>query len=170
MRLKCFIAALFVLLLGTDTGCLAQGSAPNQQRLTLSHRTYNALDGLSSNCVFAIEKDASGFMWFATSKGLDRFDGNRFMPHFYADMVQPEQRLSQVFIKLNTTPEREFILRLSQAVDNKESDTVFTFNPLRPSFQGAPLKQTDDRSDWLQNGSQNGQHRTPIQCSFKWKA
>ena len=167
MRLKCFIAALFVLLLGTDTGCLAQGSAPNQQRLTLSHRTYNALDGLSSNCVFAIEKDASGFMWFATSKGLDRFDGNRFMPHFYADMVQPEQRLSQVFIKLNTTPEREFILRLSQAVDNKESDTVFTFNPLRPSFQGAPLKQTDDRSDWLVLPERKSEWATPHSDSMQ---
>jgi len=147
VRLNCFIAALFVLLLGIHAGCLAQGSTSNQQRLTLSHRSYNALDGLSSNCVFAIEKDALGFMWFATSKGLDRFDGNRFAPHLYADMVQPEQRLSQVFIKLTATPEHEFILRLSQAVDNQESDTVFTFNPVHPLSQGALLKQTSNRSD-----------------------
>ena len=44
--------------------------------VTLSH--YSVLDGLSSNCVFKVVQDAKGFIWLATSKGLDRFDGNRF--------------------------------------------------------------------------------------------
>ena len=86
-------------------------------------------------------------MWFATSKGLDRFDGNRFKPHLYADMVQAEQRLSQVFIKLTPSFDNQFLLRLSQAVDNQKADTIFTFNPLNPSFKNAPLPQTPDRSD-----------------------
>ena len=74
--IRCIIIALALLLLDHQK-CAAQSDTV-QQGLTVSHRTYNALDGLSGNCVFAIEKDASGFMWFATSKGLDRFDGNRF--------------------------------------------------------------------------------------------
>ncbi len=143
--IRCIIIALAFLLLDTQK-CAAQSDTV-QQGLTVSHRTYNALDGLSGNCVFAIEKDASGFMWFATSKGLDRFDGNRFKPHLYADMVQAEQRLSQVFIKLTASIDDQFILRLSQAVENQKADTIFTFNPLDPSSKNAPLPQTPNRSD-----------------------
>ena len=143
--IRCIIIALALLLL--DNQKSAAQSDTVQQGLTVSHLTYNALDGLSGNCVFAIEKDASGFMWFATSKGMDRFDGNRFKPHLYANMVQAEQRLSQVFIKLTASIDDQFILRLSQAVDNQKSDTIFTFNPLDPSSKNAPLPQTPDRSD-----------------------
>ncbi|MFC4675828.1 hybrid sensor histidine kinase/response regulator transcription factor [Dysgonomonas termitidis] len=32
-------------------------------------------DGLSSNQVFQVEKDSTGFMWFITYMGIDRFDG-----------------------------------------------------------------------------------------------
>lgn len=35
-------------------------------------------DGLSSNYVTDIAQDKSGFMWFATRYGLNRFDGNKF--------------------------------------------------------------------------------------------
>ena len=45
---------------------------------------YSHKDGLSNNFVTAIQQDAYGYIWVATRKGLNRFDGNQFT-HFYAD-------------------------------------------------------------------------------------
>ena len=39
---------------------------------------YNLKDGLSFGIVNSISQDSRGFMWFATSDGLNRFDGNTF--------------------------------------------------------------------------------------------
>lgn len=36
---------------------------------------FTAKDGLSSNQVFDITQDKHGFMWFATTDGLNRYDG-----------------------------------------------------------------------------------------------
>ena len=40
-----------------------------------------AEDGLSRNFIDHIFRDSRGFMWFSTSKGLDRYDGYEFI-HF----------------------------------------------------------------------------------------
>lgn len=41
-------------------------------------RYLNISDGLSSRQVFGIEKDHKGLLWFASSEGVDRYDGNEF--------------------------------------------------------------------------------------------
>ncbi|MEN9570264.1 MAG: hypothetical protein RL172_1495 [Bacteroidota bacterium] len=46
------------------------------------HTLYNTTNGLSSNSVSTAVKDARGFLWIATSNGLNRFDGNAF-DHFF---------------------------------------------------------------------------------------
>ena len=45
--------------------------------------------GLSQNSVVAIEEDSSGFMWFATQDGLNRFDGREFQifPKYFDDIT-----------------------------------------------------------------------------------
>ena len=35
-------------------------------------------DGLSNRRVYAIKKDAEGYMWFLTHDGIDRYDGYKF--------------------------------------------------------------------------------------------
>jgi ligand-binding sensor domain-containing protein len=45
-------------------------------------KTYTTRDGLSSNTVSYAVKDGDGFLWVATSNGLNRFDGNAF-DHFF---------------------------------------------------------------------------------------
>ncbi len=53
---------------------LATAPAPAAaQRLRFRHLTPD--DGLSSSWVRAILQDRDGFVWFATNKGLDRYDG-----------------------------------------------------------------------------------------------
>lgn len=40
---------------------------------------FTVESGLQNNIVLAVTQDAKGLMWFATSTGIDRFDGNRFV-------------------------------------------------------------------------------------------
>lgn len=46
------------------------------------YKTYTTKEGLSSNTVSYALKDDNGFLWIATSNGLNRFDGNAF-DHFF---------------------------------------------------------------------------------------
>lgn len=39
---------------------------------------FSTKDGLSSNLVFSLTKDSTGFLWIGTDFGLDRFDGKHF--------------------------------------------------------------------------------------------
>lgn len=43
---------------------------------------YTKLDGLSHNSVTRIVQDSSGYIWIATKKGLNRFDGRSFSNFF----------------------------------------------------------------------------------------
>lgn len=43
---------------------------------------YTTNDGLSNNYVTGIEQDAYGYLWIATFKGLNRFDGSNFQKFF----------------------------------------------------------------------------------------
>lgn len=42
-------------------------------------RHYNIENGLSSNSVNALLQDSKGYIWMGTGKGLDKFDGSRFI-------------------------------------------------------------------------------------------
>ena len=46
-------------------------------------------DGLSQSHVMAIVQDQTGFMWFATENGLDRYDGFTFR-HYRRERGNPE--------------------------------------------------------------------------------
>ncbi|MDR1584543.1 MAG: hypothetical protein LBS07_00005, partial [Prevotellaceae bacterium] len=58
---------LFILL-------LFFGFAPTLYSQGFSYLNVN--NGLSSNQVFQVEKDSSGFIWFATYNGINRYDGS----------------------------------------------------------------------------------------------
>lgn len=64
-KLSALLLALFLLM-----PCAMQG------RYMFTH--YDTRDGLSQNTVNAIVQDKTGFMWFGTKNGLDRFDGKEF--------------------------------------------------------------------------------------------
>lgn len=59
---------------------------------------FGTQQGLSSKKVSAITQDIYGYLWIASSKGLNRFDGNSF-EHFYADSNMnslPEDEISRL--------------------------------------------------------------------------
>lgn len=56
---------------------LTKTAAQQTDRYFFQHITYN--DGLLHNDVYDIVQDKKGFIWLATAKGLQRYDGNRFL-------------------------------------------------------------------------------------------
>jgi len=65
------VVILLFLMPAISTHLFAQSVSPKFKRLT----TY---DGLSQGHVSAILKDHTGFMWFATDGGLNKYDGYKF--------------------------------------------------------------------------------------------
>lgn len=68
MKLKKIILALL----------LCSVSAAAAEFPDFKFKYYTVDDGLSVNTVTAVMQDSRGFMWFATSEGLNSFDGNSF--------------------------------------------------------------------------------------------
>lgn len=48
-------------------------------------RQYTVADGLSSNHVYHVFRDSKGYLWFATDKGISRFDGKNFTNYTVLD-------------------------------------------------------------------------------------
>jgi signal transduction histidine kinase/ligand-binding sensor domain-containing protein/CheY-like chemotaxis protein/AraC-like DNA-binding protein len=63
-----------LLLLVTTSLTWVMAAAQNGRFMS-----YSVEDGLQNNIVFASTQDAKGMIWFATSTGIDRFDGNHFV-------------------------------------------------------------------------------------------
>lgn len=62
-----------------------------QQAKPYAFTRYNTSNGLVSNFVNNVVQDRKGFMWAATSNGLQRYDGHRFITfkHFPDDPTSP---------------------------------------------------------------------------------
>ena len=52
-------------------------------------RHLSVEDGLANDRVYAVVQDQTGFMWFGTEGGLNRYDGNRIV-EFHHDPDVPE--------------------------------------------------------------------------------
>ncbi|WP_448698303.1 two-component regulator propeller domain-containing protein [Mucilaginibacter sp. AW1-3] len=60
-------------------------SLPGYAQQELNFTSLTTKNGLSSNGVNAILKDSYGWVWFATTDGLDRFDGTNFTVYRHVD-------------------------------------------------------------------------------------
>lgn len=63
------------LLIAIISSCLSVSAQTTKE---LVYRNYTVKDGLPSNEVYDVLQDDEGYMWFATDKGVSRFDGNKF--------------------------------------------------------------------------------------------
>ena len=55
----------------------------NAQEQKVNIRQFGISSGLSSQYVCSVYQDSKGFLWFATDKGLDRYDGYTFTSYTY---------------------------------------------------------------------------------------
>jgi len=75
------------------------GTSLSGQELVFEH--FSSYDGLSNNLVRDIIQDKDGYLWFATSGGLNRFDGYYFdiyKPVFGDTLSLSESRLFELFV------------------------------------------------------------------------
>ncbi len=76
MAYKCILG--FYLFCCSGIGTMAQESPHFIEKLTTT-------EGLSSNRVNDMVQDDNGFLWIATSDGLNRFDGTEVTKYYYRD-------------------------------------------------------------------------------------
>src|SRR5918996_4884829 len=80
------------LLITGFLALLLQGSAAAEQ---LPLRAYDIQNGLASDSVVHILRDSRGYLWFATTDGVSRFDGERFTSYSTEDGL-PHARVYQI--------------------------------------------------------------------------
>jgi len=63
--------------------------------------SYTRVQGLSSNSISGIVQDSTGYLWIATSKGLNKFDGRNFINYYNgsADVPLPDNKVKQLSIQ-----------------------------------------------------------------------
>ncbi len=76
MYLLCYNSQIHKRFL--NIGCCLLFLTQSFSQHSLYFENYNSEKGLSQNSCYAIEQDASGFMWFGTQDGLNRYDGKEF--------------------------------------------------------------------------------------------
>ena len=91
-------------------------------------RTLDINNGLSQNTVYDIIQDRTGFLWFATANGLNRYDGLSF----------------QVFVKENGGLGNNFVTALYEDASGQiwvgTDDGVYIYTPETESFRYFDMK------------------------------
>jgi len=78
VRLLLFVCSLLC--------CYHCSVAQQEDNYIIQKRLLSVEDGLTSRDVICAAQDAQGFMWFATSKGLQRYDGYHFTNFSYPEI------------------------------------------------------------------------------------
>jgi len=68
---------------------------PNKAITQYIHDTWQIKDGLPQDTIFAISQTSDGYLWFATTNGLARFDGVRFTT--FSNKNTPEIKNNKIF-------------------------------------------------------------------------
>lgn len=75
-------------------------SASGFEQTAMHFDRLSVTEGLSQNTVTAIAQDQTGFMWFATERGLDRYDGFTFK-NYRTERGNPNSLASEFIRDLN---------------------------------------------------------------------
>ncbi|MCB0465858.1 MAG: response regulator, partial [Aequorivita sp.] len=81
--------------------CLLPFVAFSQSNKQVAFRELTVEQGLSQNSVVSIAQDSTGFMWFATQDGLNKYDGRNFT-HYdiqFEDVTRPSySKLGKIYV------------------------------------------------------------------------
>nr|WP_292966318.1 MULTISPECIES: two-component regulator propeller domain-containing protein [unclassified Allomuricauda] len=95
---------MLIFCIGNFSFSNAQIAKETHDRFSFNNLTVN--DGLSQNSVMSIAQDTTGFLWFATQDGLDKYDGKEFTIYKeqFEDVTRPSySKLGKVFIDSKNT-------------------------------------------------------------------
>lgn len=96
-------------------------------------RHYDTNNGLSQSSVLAIEQDHTGFMWFGTRNGLNRFDGKTFRSYHRGN--RPGDLGNEHINCLYRGPNNELWIGTAQG--------LYIYSDISDSFHRFSLKATD---------------------------
>ena len=126
--MKAYLSLIWTLLMATTLPILAQDFS------NLHFRKLQVTDGLSENSVYSILQDQTGYMWFGTKDGLNRFDGNDF----------------RVYQKRNSDPSslgNNFVRSIAEKDSSHlyigTDDGLFIMDKLREKFHPIDQKSTN---------------------------
>lgn len=74
--------------------CLLSSSLCPAKERQLIFRSFNADNGLAHNTVLAVIQDRTGFMWFGTKNGLNRYDGSEIRTVTVTDAIPGNNYIS----------------------------------------------------------------------------
>ncbi|MDR0863369.1 MAG: hypothetical protein LBO74_00360, partial [Candidatus Symbiothrix sp.] len=94
-------------------------------------KKYQVEDGLSHNTVWSILQDSYGFIWFGTSDGLNRFDGQHFKT--YKSDIKDKQSLGNNSIRTLYEDENKDIWIGT-------SNGIYLFDHIHETFQPFDVK------------------------------
>ena len=80
---------------------LYSNNLPAQLLRETEFTCYTRVEGLSNNFITGIVQDSTGYIWVATNRGLNRFDG-RFFANYYtgsADLPLPDNMIKEMRIQ-----------------------------------------------------------------------
>lgn len=98
------------------------------------------LEGLSQGRVTAILHDRSGFMWFGTADGLNRFDGYSFIT-FRFNRSDSRSIRNNVINDIKELPDGRLIVAHNLGLD--------IFDPVRQTFSHLPFHESDQTGQEL---------------------
>ncbi len=127
------LLAIFFLVLGMGTMLQAQ---------ILPFRTYSIERGLSEAVVHDLVQDSEGYLWIATSYGLNRFDGINFQNYYSEDGL-----LNNKIFSLYEDNNRQLWVGTGGGVNVMRADSIHTLNSLKPLESSAILAIYQDSQD-----------------------
>lgn len=110
--------AISFLLLGVVSALSAQ---------ILPFRTYSIERGLSQAVVNDLMQDEDGYLWVATSYGLNRFDGISFKNYYSEDGL-----LNNKIFSLYEDHKKKLWIGTASGVNVMKSDSIYTLPELKP--------------------------------------
>ncbi len=126
----CIIRSLFPIMKIRLLLLLLLLFSPDNELSAISCRTYTVKSGLSENTVRRIMQDQTGYMWFATKDGLNRFNGKDFTTYGCPPSSDMQKKNIPHLNILDLLQHRDGI-RIWVAA----RDGVLLFNPISETFE-----------------------------------